>query len=86
MIDVTFAFRVSCPSLFELFSDKWLQCSRCDLNVSSILFSITVMLQPFDHSTAEKSKHKFMVQSLFAPDGTIENHDHLVCAFSVECF
>jgi hypothetical protein len=37
-----------------------------------------VMLQPFDHSSAEKSKHKFMVQSMYAPEGEVENQDQLV--------
>lgn len=31
-----------------------------------VLFS-TVMLQPFDYDPNEKSKHKFMVQSMLAP-------------------
>jgi len=29
--------------------------------------SPTVMLQPFDYDPNEKSKHKFMVQSMLAP-------------------
>lgn len=33
----------------------------------SYLFVFTVMLQPFDYDPNEKSKHKFMVQSLLAP-------------------
>jgi len=33
--------------------------------------SIAVSLQPFDYDPAEKNKHKFMVQSMFAPDGEI---------------
>lgn len=28
------------------------------------------MLQPFDYDPNEKSKHKFMVQSMFAPADT----------------
>lgn len=31
------------------------------------LFLSTVMLQPFDYDPNEKSKHKFMVQSMLAP-------------------
>lgn len=31
------------------------------------LFLPTVMLQPFDYDPNEKSKHKFMVQSMLAP-------------------
>lgn len=33
--------------------------------------SVAVMLQPFDYDPHEKNKHKFMVQSLFAPDGDV---------------
>ncbi|TRY96100.1 hypothetical protein DNTS_025487 [Danionella cerebrum] len=29
--------------------------------------SVSVMLQPFDYDPSEKNKHKFMVQSIFAP-------------------
>lgn len=32
-----------------------------------LLFLSTVMLQPFDYDPNEKSKHKFMVQSMLAP-------------------
>ena len=31
-----------------------------------------VMLQPFDVNAADKSKHKFMVQSLFPPPGEVK--------------
>lgn len=31
------------------------------------LLCFTVMLQPFDYDPNEKSKHKFMVQSVLAP-------------------
>jgi len=31
--------------------------------------SVSVMLQPFEYDPAEKNKHKFMVQTMFAPDG-----------------
>ena len=34
-------------------------------------------LQPFEYDPSEKNKHKFMVQSMFAPDGEI-NQDTLV--------
>lgn len=37
------------------------------LSFLSSLFSPTVMLQPFDYDPNEKSKHKFMVQSMLAP-------------------
>ncbi|XP_030624354.1 vesicle-associated membrane protein-associated protein A [Chanos chanos] len=31
--------------------------------------TVSVMLQPFDYDPNEKSKHKFMVQTIFAPSG-----------------
>jgi len=33
---------------------------------------IAVSLQPFEYDPTEKNKHKFMVQSMFAPDGEID--------------
>lgn len=35
------------------------------------------MLQPFDYDPKEKSKHKFMVQTMFAPEGEVD-HETLV--------
>ncbi|MED6271686.1 hypothetical protein CHARACLAT_022841, partial [Characodon lateralis] len=34
---------------------------------------ISVMLQPFDYDPNEKSKHKFMVQTIFAPSNVSDN-------------
>ena len=31
------------------------------------ILCVSVMLQPFDYDPNEKSKHKFMVQSMLAP-------------------
>lgn len=41
-------------------------------NVKIMCFGVflAVMLQPFDYDPNEKSKHKFMVQSMFAPADT----------------
>lgn len=40
---------------------------------------IAVMLQPFDiESQTDRNKHKFMVQTMFVPDGDV-NQDALVC-------
>lgn len=36
------------------------------------------MLQPFDFDPNEKNKHKFMVQSMIAPEGPIDNLEALV--------
>ena len=43
------------------------------------MYSIpTVMLQPFDYDPAEKNKHKFMVQTMFLPDGEEADLESLV--------
>jgi len=39
---------------------------------------LAVMLQPFDHDSDENSRHKFMVQSMYAPEELTENHELLV--------
>lgn len=41
------------------------------------VFCCTVCLQPFDFDPNEKNKHKFMVQSLIAPEGEF-NAEQLV--------
>lgn len=41
---------------------------------------ILVSLQPFDFDPNEKNKHKFMVQTMIAPDGDI-NLESLVSLF-----
>ena len=42
-------------------------------------FSVAVMLQPFEYNPGEKSKHKFMVQTMFAPPGfRVESLDQVV--------
>ncbi len=50
-------FSFDCLANKSLENAKWIMC----------LFVCTVMLQPFDYDPNEKSKHKFMVQSLLAP-------------------
>ena len=42
--------------------------------------SIAVSLQPFEFDPTEKNKHKFMVQSMFAPETGEINQDTLVSA------
>jgi len=39
------------------------------------------MLQPFQYDPNEKNRHKFLVQTLVAPDGVTENQESLVCSF-----
>ena len=45
--------------------------------LTKISSSILVSLQPFEFDPMEKNRHKFMVQSMFAPDSDI-NQDTLV--------
>ncbi|KAG1682481.1 Vesicle-associated membrane protein/synaptobrevin-binding protein [Nymphon striatum] len=47
--------------------------------------SVTVMLQPFDYDPNEKNKHKFMVQTIFAPEGEY-NFDDLWKTIAPESF
>lgn len=50
-------------------------------------FFFAVMLQPFDYDPNEKSKHKFMVQSLMAPsdmtdmEGLVSTHPEVVVRY-----
>jgi vesicle-associated membrane protein-associated protein A len=39
--------------------------------------AVAVMLQPFEYDPNERNKHKFMVQTMFAPDGPIESQEAL---------
>ena len=78
--------------------NNWLPFSGCInigiLNVSSslclILWLFTVMLQPFDYDPNEKSKHKFMVQSMLAPydmtdmEGVVSGPAHILLCLSCE--
>jgi len=41
------------------------------------------MLQPCESDSAEHSKHRFMVQSMLAPDYSVENLDLLVSSVTV---
>lgn len=45
--------------------------------LNMLCFCSAVMLQPFDYDPNEKSKHKFMVQTLFAPPN-VSDMDSLV--------
>ena len=40
------------------------------------------MLQPFEYDPKEKSKHKFMVQTMFAPEGEVD-HETLVGCYTL---
>ena len=52
--------------------------------ISCTVFSPTVMLQPFDPNSADKNKHKFMVQTMFAPpDFQSDQLDIVVCSHKI---
>ena len=46
------------------------------------IFIFLVSLQPFDFDPQDKNRHKFMVQSMYAPPGEI-NQESLVCEQNV---
>lgn len=47
---------------------------------------LLVMLQPFDPSSVDKNKHKFMVQTMFAPpDFELEKLDEIVSKHQAIC-
>lgn len=39
--------------------------------------TVSVMLQPFEYDPTEKNKHKFMVQTMFAPGDKVDNLEQL---------
>lgn len=39
--------------------------------------TVAVMLQPFEYDPNEKNKHKFMVQTMFAPDAEVDGTEQL---------
>lgn len=46
-------------------------------SLTEVPFLFAVMLQPFEYDPNEKSKHKFMVQTIFAPPN-VSDMDSLV--------
>lgn len=48
-------------------SPSWTMQDKCFSFCADTVILISVMLQPFDYDPNEKSKHKFMVQSMLAP-------------------
>ncbi|XP_053328810.1 vesicle-associated membrane protein-associated protein A-like [Spea bombifrons] len=44
--------------------------TKCGTIDPGATVTVSVMLQPFDYDPNEKSKHKFMVQTIFAPSNT----------------
>ena len=41
--------------------------------------AVAVSLQPFDYDPQDKNKHKFMVQSMFAPQGEYNQEQLVSC-------
>lgn len=66
-------FRFLNPSWFSLnlhtseSDNRSKKKTNAEYSVMCLFFSYLVMLQPFDYDPNEKSKHKFMVQTIFAP-------------------
>lgn len=48
-----------------------------------VRLSFAVMLQPFDYDPNEKNKHKFMVQTIFAPPNTSDMESLVSFFFSL---
>lgn len=78
------------PNEVTLKCKTWLSLPMLTLNVSFLC--TPVMLQPFDYDPNEKSKHKFMVQSMLAPpdmtdmEGVVSASPHLETSFSITRF
>ena len=72
-----FIVNTSCPNTWN-----W-KTAHFDWMVCCVL---SVMLQPFEYDPSEKNKHKFMVQSMYAPEGRIESQDQLVSLFTSSFF
>lgn len=64
-LDIVHFFPFSTCDVFSVFYWFMRQANAGFFILS--LFLPTVMLQPFDYDPNEKSKHKFMVQSMLAP-------------------
>jgi len=45
----------------------------------SLLVLLVVMLQPLDITNIDKTKHKFMVQSMFPPPGEVKLEEIVSC-------
>ncbi|VDP96183.1 unnamed protein product [Echinostoma caproni] len=43
-------------------------CVRPSSGIFSVIFTLPVMLQPFSYDPSEKTKHKFMIQSMILPE------------------
>lgn len=61
---------------YEWFIVRCIPCMGDGLNPD--VLSAPVMLQPFPYDPKEKNKHKFMVMTMVAPEGAIDNQDALV--------
>ena len=48
------------------------------LHSKPVIRIFSVMLQPFEYDPNEKNKHKFMVQTMFAPGDKVDNLEQLV--------
>ncbi|XP_004482406.1 vesicle-associated membrane protein-associated protein B/C isoform X1 [Dasypus novemcinctus] len=73
--NVCFKVKTTAPRRYCVRPNSGIIDAGTSINVSGeelkyIMTSSELMLQPFDYDPNEKSKHKFMVQSMFAPTDT----------------
>jgi len=64
---VAFKVKTTAPKRYCVRPNSGLLEPNCSI-------SIAVMLQPFEYDANEKNKHKFMVQTMFAPAGGSESN------------
>ncbi len=56
------------------------------ISLHSNFYCFSVSLQPFEYDPLEKNKHKFMVQSMFAPEGEIDQDKLVSCLYRFSTF
>lgn len=67
---VCFKVKTTAPKRYCVRPNSGVLDSKCAVTVS-------VMLQPFEYDPNEKNKHKFMVQTMFAPGDKVDNLESL---------
>lgn len=76
---IEIASRCYCIILYQSYNGYFLNFHNIPLFYCVNVCLFLVCLQPFIFDPAEKNKHKFMVQTVFAPEGEV-NLDALVCS------
>ena len=77
--------RRQCQVILFISNDLWSVDYASSINsylhliCSVITLHIVVMLQPLDITNVDKSKHKFMVQSMYPPPGEVKLEEIVSC-------